>query len=223
MSKKKIVVVGAGGDIGMSITNHLEREFLVMRGTHGQVQVEDIESVRSFLGMCWAYQEPSMDGLVVCHGAPGCVKPTTELTDEEFQRVVEVDLTGTMRVCREAARYMLTQNTGNIVVLSSIHAFATYPERAAYAAAKAGVVGLVRAFGIEWANRGIFVNAVLPGQVQGTLRTQRVNNERMRSHYPRGNFVSSSSVSEAVRFLLTSTGIVGQTLVVDNGHLANAL
>ena len=223
---KKVVVVGASGDIGTAVAWELTTQGShVYNASSATMDVTSPGSVREFLAHAWGSGTPALDGLVLCHGAPGCIKPTTELTDVEFSKVIEVDLMGTFRVAREAARYMIARGRGSIVAVSSIHAMATYPQRAAYAAAKAGVVGLMRALAIEWAVHGISVNCVLPGQV---LRTRRTNGLKERSPgiealSPGGAFVSTGDVARAVCFLLDAPhGINGHSLVVDNGWTASA-
>lgn len=214
----RIVVTGASGDVGGGIvTALLHRGHKALEANSESCDVRSLDSVRSFLGSCWPF-----DGVVTCHGAAGCVKPTLELTDEEWAAVIGIDLTGAFRVCREAARYMLAAGGGSIVNVSSIHALATYPQRAAYAAAKAGVVGLTRALAIEWGKRGLRVNAVLPGQVGGTRRTERVMSPRMEERSPTGRFVTPLDVGRAAVSLLENPGINGATLVVDEGWLSSA-
>jgi len=220
---KVIVVVGAGGDIGSSVRAALLNQGVKAVGFEKhQCDVTSLESVRSALGGAWAAYE-RLDGLVLCNGAPGVIKPSLTLTDDEFQRVLEIDLVGSFRAAREAMRYMGPQGHGKIVFLSSMHAIATYPERAAYAAAKAGVCGMMRALAIEWAQRNVQVNAVLPGQVEGTERTEphmRVGRAMERS--PSGFFVYMRAVTDAVCYLLDSSGVNGHSLVVDDGWLASA-
>lgn len=216
----RVVVTGALGDIGSAVVKHLAAQgHDVIQGTREVCDVTSLDSVRSFLGMAWGAE--GFDALVTCHGAPGCIKASCDLTDEEFGRVLEIDLIGTFRVCREAARYMLARRKGAIVNVSSIHALAAYPERAAYAAAKAGVCGLTRALAVEWALRGITVNAVLPGQVFDTRRTDKVFCSRMIDRSPSGALVYPDDVAAAILMLLTSKGITGQCLAVDDGWTAS--
>jgi len=214
-----ILVTGATGDIGSAICTDLRESGHVVYTSKSRI--EDLEGIRWVCG-----EIQSLDGLVVCHGAPGCIKPSLDLTDEEFQKIIDVDLVGTFRVCREAARGMIPRNRGHIVVVSSIHALATYPERAAYAAAKAGVCGLVRALAVEWAAKGLCVNAVLPGQVIDTKRTSRLidNDEKAElwGRSPSGLMLNLQMVAEAVSFLLSSSGISGHSLVVDDAWTASA-
>lgn len=224
LREKKIAVIGASGDIGLAIADWLQAKgAVVVEANQEACNVTSLDSVRSFLAGAWAAKPASrLDGIVLAHGAAGCVKPSLELTDEEFERVLAVDVTGAFRVMREAMRYMGAQGYGNMVVLSSIHAIATYPERAAYAAAKAGVVGLVKALAIEWVKRGVRVNAVLPGQVYGTRRTDKVTSSRMYDRSPSGRLVDGVDVAQAVAYLLDSSGVNGHSLTVDDGWTSSA-
>ena len=82
--------------------------------------------------------------------------------------MISLDLTGAFLTCQAAGRVMLQQRYGRIVNLSSFHTVATYPQRAAYAAAKMGVNGLTQALAVEWGGRGVTVNTVAPAEIAGT-------------------------------------------------------
>ncbi|MGI8557835.1 MAG: SDR family NAD(P)-dependent oxidoreductase [Solirubrobacteraceae bacterium] len=93
--------------------------------------------------------------------------PSEELSLEEWQRILDVDLTGAMLSCQAAGRAMINSGRGGaIVLISSVAALAAIPGASAYVAAKAGVVGLARALACEWAPHGIRVNAVAPGFIR---------------------------------------------------------
>jgi NAD(P)-dependent dehydrogenase (short-subunit alcohol dehydrogenase family) len=217
-----LIVVGAGGDIGKAVVQTLAGPHRVIACGRDQIDVQSIVSVKDGMAAAVDALDGTVHGVVTCHGAPGRIKPTLELSDEEFETVIQIDLVGTMRVCREAARYMIPGGFGSIVCLSSIHAIATYPERAAYAAAKAGVVGLVKALAIEWAKDGLAVNAVLPGQVDGTRRTGRILSPDVLARSPSQSLPTTFNVAAAVQFLLESDGVNGHSLVVDDGWLSSA-
>lgn len=216
-----VVVFGSGGDIGKAVFERISATDRAHGFTHAGCDVTSTEAVRSALGMVWA-DSVGIDGVVCCHGAPGLIKPSLEVADDEFKHVLEIDLLGSFIVAREAMRYMATQGHGRIVFVSSIHALATYPKRAAYAAAKAGVCGLMRAIAVEWAKDGVFVNAVLPGQVATTRRTDMHESAAAYGRSPSGGFVDVEAVAEAAYYLLRAPGVNGHSLVVDDGWTASA-
>jgi NAD(P)-dependent dehydrogenase (short-subunit alcohol dehydrogenase family) len=126
---------------------------------------------------------------------------------------------------REAARRMSAGSS--IVMISSINGTLGFGGRAAYAAAKAGVQGLVRSLAVEWAERGIRVNAVAPGTVstemqQAFMRTGYASPERFLRHVPMNRFGVPAEVADAVEFLASprASYITGVILPVDGGWAA---
>lgn len=144
-----------------------------------------------------------------------------------WRRLIEVNLSGTFFCAQAAARRMLARGQGSIVNLASSYAFRAVPQRAAYVTSKFGVVGLTQALAVEWAARGVRVNAVAPGYVGTDLfwaaRKDPAEANALIARIPAGRLGTVDDVSAAVQFLCSSDAsfITGQTLVVDGGWVPN--
>ena len=147
--------------------------------------------------------------------------------DETWQGLLDIHVGGVIRTCRSFYP-QLKETRGAVVNFSSIGGRLGRPNRAPYAAAKAGVEGLTRTLAIEWAPDRIRVNAVIPGvintrMIRDNIEQGLVNPDSLMEGIPMGRFGDPSDVAEAVRFLLSprSAYITGQAIAVDGGVLAN--
>ena len=145
-------------------------------------------------------------------------------SDEDWDAVLDVNLGGLFRCCRAVLRGMMVRRRGAIVNVSSLSALHGVAGQAAYAASKAGILGLTRSLAREVGKRGVRVNAVVPGFVPTDLTAglpdAAVQMLRAGECLPGG--VSAAGVAGAVLFLLSDSAaaITGQTLVVDAGASA---
>ncbi len=143
------------------------------------------------------------------------------MSDEAWDEVIAVNLSGVMACCRAAARPMLQKKHGAIINIASVAGLHASPGQANYAASKGGVIALTRTLAAELAPKGVRVNAVVPGLFRvgmaATLDRRIVEDRRRR--IPLGRFGEGHEVARAVTFLASeaSSYIVGQALVVDGG------
>jgi NAD(P)-dependent dehydrogenase (short-subunit alcohol dehydrogenase family) len=156
------------------------------------------------------------------------IGPAETMTDEDWALVLDVNLTGVFRCCRAFGSRMLDAGRGSIVNIASITgAVVGMPGRAPYASSKGGVVGLTRTLAVEWADRGVRVNAVLPGPVRTPMVLQAIEDgildeRQIVDRTPAGRLALPEDVAGAV-VLLCAPGaafVTGQTVVVDGGYSA---
>jgi NAD(P)-dependent dehydrogenase (short-subunit alcohol dehydrogenase family) len=152
--------------------------------------------------------------------------PSESYPDDAWERVLDVNLTGVFRCCRAVGALMLEAGHGSIVNVASIlGATVGMPWRAPYASSKAGVVGLTRTLAVEWADRGVRVNALLPGPVRTSMVATAiaqgaVDEQQVIDHTPAGRWALPADIADAVLLLCAAEArfITGQALVVDGGY-----
>jgi NAD(P)-dependent dehydrogenase (short-subunit alcohol dehydrogenase family) len=157
-------------------------------------------------------------------------KGIVDTTHAEWQRVIDVNLTGVYLACRYALRQMVEQASGTIVLTSSPHAINTVPDAGAYAASKGGVLALTRSLALEGAPYGIRANAILPGAIDTPmLRREALSSPdpdaqfaRWAAMHPLNRLGRSEEIAEAVLFLASDAAsfVTGAALAVDGGVLA---
>jgi 3-oxoacyl-[acyl-carrier protein] reductase len=149
------------------------------------------------------------------------------MTEEEWDRVLEVDLKSVFLCTRAVLKHMVKERRGRVISIASIVGMVGNPGQANYAAAKAGIIGFTRTVAKEVASRGITVNAVAPGFID-TEMTQRLKEEwkeELKKRIPLGRLGSPADVAEAVAFLASEEAgyITGQVLVIDGGMAMSGL
>ena len=166
--------------------------------------------------------------VLVNSAGTGARMEATELPLELWQEVLNINLTGTFLCSREAAKMMLEQGKGSIVNVASIMGLiggGVY-HNPAYQDSKGGVVNLTRSLALDWASRGIRVNAVAPAFVRTPLTQSLLAEDGMEEKLlvrtPLGRIVETYEVADAIRFLASDAAamITGHTLPVDGGWIA---
>lgn len=143
------------------------------------------------------------------------------MSDEDWDKVLNVNLKSVFLCCRAVLRHMVRQRWGRIVSISSIVGLVGNPGQANYAAAKAGIIGLTKTIAREVASRGITANAIAPGFID-TKMTQQLSEaqrQELLKRIPAGSLGSPRDVAEAVAFLASEEAryITAQVLGVDGG------
>ena len=143
------------------------------------------------------------------------------MKDEDWQAVLDVDLTAPFRLARGALRGMLTRRSGRIISISSIVGATGHPGQANYAAAKAGMVGMSKALAQEVASRGVTVNVVAPGFI-ATPMTDALNDAqkaKLQEAIPLGRMGQPGDIAAAVAYLASNEAgwVTGATLHVNGG------
>ncbi len=231
---KKVFITGASGGIGRAITekfynsgylvyagyNSSEKEISDMKKempgiTPVKIDVSDSASVKE------AFSKIKGCDILINNAGVAKSNLITDISDEEFDRIMKVDLYGTFYACREAISHMIKNQSGVIVNVSSIWGISGASTESAYSAAKAGVIGLTKALAKECGPSGIRVNAVAPGFIDTKMNSALSESEKeaffeetplMRGGRP-------EEVAESVYFLSTdaSSFITGEVLSPGGG------
>lgn len=160
-------------------------------------------------------------GIVVANAGLNRDQLTVRMSDEDFEEVLDANLSGSFRVARRALRPMMKARWGRIVFISSVVAHAGGPGQANYAASKAGLVGLARSLAREFGSRAITANVVAPGPIDAGMfgEVDDARREAIVGAVPLGRAGTVDEVAAAVSFLCSEDAgyVTGVVLPVDGG------
>ena len=189
--------------------------------------VADRDSLRTLLDESVAALG-KVDILVNCAGITKRT-PTLNLSDDEWDSIIETNLTGTLRGCQVFGRHMIANGYGRIINIASLSTFVALYEVAAYAASKAAVASLTKSLAVEWAKKGVNVNAIAPGVFRTALNTKLLDEtprgQEFLTRTPMGRFGNVEELAGAAVFLASDAAsfVTGEVLVVDGGFLASGV
>lgn len=191
-----------------------------------QASVDDEEAVERAFSFC--LERFGQIDILLNNAGISVNKPSLELSAEEWRRGIAINLNGVFFCAQAAAKRMIQQKGGVIINTASMYGLVSAPERAAYCAAKAGVVSLTKTLAVEWASYGIRVNAIGPGYTLTPLVEElgqkgRLDLESLCRKTPLGRLGTPEEMAKLALFLASDTAgfVTGHTLVADGGWTAN--
>lgn len=215
----KVVIADYNEEYGKSVEQELKQIYkdvvFIKTNVADEKQVENLvaETVKQF---------GKLD-VIFNNAGIGVQKPSHELTDEEYKRVISINQDGVFYGSKYAIREMLKTGGGSVISTSSILGSVGEPTSMPYAASKGAVNQITKSLALEYADRNIRVNAVAPGFVESGM----VNKEALGEFYdglvakhPLGRLGRPEEIAHAVVFLAENDFVTGTTVLVDGGYLA---
>ena len=213
----KVVVAEINAETGEQAAEELEGDFV-------QVDVTNPESVKNMVSSVldeYGKIDVFVNNAGVVHNIP-----SEEVPDEEWRKVMSVNLDGVFWCCREVGKTMLERGSGAIVNIASMSGvISNHPQpQSAYNASKAAVIMLTKSLAGEWADRGVRVNAVSPGYIRTPLTELSMSKEEWSRVWlestPLGRLAEPDEIAPAVVFLASDAAsyATGTNLLVDGGY-----
>src|SRR5210317_923277 len=225
LKNKKILITGATGGIGNSlVSKFIEQGCLVLATGTKEVKIRKFKldqhlDIEKFIDEC----HTELGGLDVVVNNAGITLDniSIRLTDENWKKVIDINLTSTFLMCKHAIKKMLKNKQGKIINITSIVAHTGNLGQANYAASKAGIIGFSKSLALEYAKKKININCISPGFIK-TEMTDKINEDFKQiliSKIPSGDLGTGKDIANCALFLASdmSDYITGETIHVNGG------
>lgn len=230
-----VFITGGTGAIGEAIAEEFSKtdDVVITYNKNAQKAMELSEKLRCTAFEMNAASESSVKtavesalkefgkiDILVNNAGVSLIKPFTDITDGEWENLLEVNLTGVFRVTKAVVPSMIKRKSGTIVNISSVWGVYGASCETAYSAAKAGVIGFTKALAKELGLSGITVNAIAPGVIESPMNTSHLTEselEALCNETPLGRMGRPGEVAMAVRSVAENRFITGQVIGVDGG------
>ncbi|MGE4584552.1 MAG: SDR family NAD(P)-dependent oxidoreductase [Sphaerochaeta sp.] len=224
IAQEGAIVALAARDLAALETVQTEIEQAGGRAHRFALDLRRVDSIRS----CFADIEEQLGPIdvLVNNAGMGNPIPAEQITEEDWDWMMDLNLKGTFFCCQEAGKRMLERNKGRIVNISSQASVVAIPHEAVYCASKGGLNMLTKTLAVEWSGRGVTVNAVGPTFVYTPGTAERLDDPQFLNQVlqkiPRGRVATIEDVASAVMYLASDHAdmVTGTLLLVDGGWTA---
>ena len=242
-TKQRIAIVtGGGSGIGLAIATTFVRSSILTiiigrdqkklnaakksLGDLCQTICQDLDNFEAIPGLIdQVMREHGHIDILVNNAGINMKKDFTDVTDQEFERILHTNVHSVFAMCREVVRVMLPQGKGHIINISSMASQYGIPKVIAYTASKSAVEGMTRAMAVELSPKGILVNCIAPGFIATDMSSKALNGDAERkqkvfSRTPLGHLGDPADIGDAALFLASDQAkyVTGVVLPVDGGN-----
>lgn len=240
LKDKKVLLTGASGGIGNEIAKKFSDAGAIvgLSARNGDklkdlsskltgksyifpIDLSNLNAIENFI----ADADDQMGGIdiLICNAGVTKDNLSMKMKTEDFQDVINVNLTSTFILNRDMARKMMRRKNGRIINIASIVAVMGNPGQANYCASKAGMIGMTKSIALEYASRGITINCIAPGFIKTPMTDVLTDEQKsvMLSRIPEGKFGEPTDIANTAMFLASDEAsyITGQTIHVNGGML----